>query len=76
MRTDRLGDVLLSTPVVKALRERFPQSFISMMVAPYTKDVLVGNPALDEVIVFDKDGKNKGFWGALKFSGYLRKKEI
>ncbi|MDP2928048.1 MAG: lipopolysaccharide heptosyltransferase II [Candidatus Omnitrophota bacterium] len=76
VRTDRLGDVLLSTPVIKALRQKFPQGYISMMVSPYTKDVLDGNPALDEIIAFDKDAKDKCWLATLKFAGLLRKKKF
>ena len=75
-RTDRLGDVLLSTPVIKALRQKFPQSYIAMLVSPYTQDVLAGNPALDEIIVLDKDAKNKGWLGMLKAAGDLRKNKF
>lgn len=76
LRTDRLGDVLLSTPVIKALRQMFPQSYISMLVSPYTKDVLDGNPALDEIITFDKDAQNKGWLAMFKFAMVLRKKKF
>ncbi|MCX5669504.1 MAG: lipopolysaccharide heptosyltransferase II [Candidatus Omnitrophica bacterium] len=77
VRTDRLGDVLLSTPVVKALRQKFPQGYISMLVSPYTKDVLDGNLALDEIITFDKDAKNsQGWWSTFKFIRDLRKKKF
>ena len=76
VRTDRLGDVLLSTPVVRALRQRFPQSYISMLVSAYTKGVLEGNPDLDEIITFDKDVRDKGFWAMLKFIGLLKKKKF
>ena len=77
VRTDRLGDLLLSTPVVRALRQRFPQSYISMLVSPYTKDVLEGNPALDEIITFDKDARNsQGWWAAFRFARFLRKKKF
>ena len=34
VRTDRIGDVLLSTPVIKALRDHYPLSYIAMMVSP------------------------------------------
>ncbi|MDD5130190.1 MAG: lipopolysaccharide heptosyltransferase II [Candidatus Omnitrophica bacterium] len=76
-RTDRLGDVLLSTPVIKALRQKYPQAYISMMVSPYTREALEGNPDLDEVITFDKNIKNsKGWLATLKFAGILRKKKF
>jgi len=75
-RTDRIGDVLLSTPVIKALREKFPQAYIAMLVAPYARDIVEGNPYLDEVIVYDKDGKHKSWWRSIKFAGRLKKKKF
>ncbi|MDD5155233.1 MAG: glycosyltransferase family 9 protein, partial [Candidatus Omnitrophica bacterium] len=35
VRTDRIGDVLLSTPVIKALRYGYPDAYIAMMISPY-----------------------------------------
>ncbi|MDD5477243.1 MAG: lipopolysaccharide heptosyltransferase II [Candidatus Omnitrophica bacterium] len=75
-RTDRIGDVLLSTPVIKALRQKFPQAYIAMLVAPYAKDIVEGNPYLDEVIIYDKDGKHKSWWRSIKFAGRLKKKKF
>ncbi len=76
VRTDRIGDVILSTPVVKNLRDNFPQSFIAMMVRPYTKDVVEGNPYLDEVILYDKNKREKGWLSTLRFSRVLAKKRF
>jgi heptosyltransferase II len=76
VRTDRIGDVLLSTPVIQALRKKFPQAYISMMVSPQARDILEGNFYLDEVIVYDKDGKHKGVIGLFKFAGKLKKKKF
>ncbi|MEK6568427.1 MAG: hypothetical protein AABZ27_06815, partial [Candidatus Omnitrophota bacterium] len=44
VRTDRIGDVVLTTPVLRALRENYPASHIAMMVNPQTKELLEGNP--------------------------------
>jgi len=76
VRTDRIGDVLLSTPVIKALREASPQAYIAMMVSPNAKDIVEGNPYLDEVIVYDKDGKHKKWRRSIKFALNLRKKKF
>jgi len=51
VRTDNMGDVLLSTAVLPPLRKRFPQARISMLVNQYTAELLVNNPYLDEVVV-------------------------
>lgn len=73
-RTDRLGDVLLSTPVLRAIRERYPDSYIAIMVRPYTKDCVEGNPYINEVIIYDKYGKHKSILSSLRFAMDLRKK--
>jgi len=72
-RTDRIGDVLLSTPVIKALKERYPKAYIAMMVSAYAKDIVSGNPYLDKVIILDKDGEHKGWLGSIKFIRELKK---
>ena len=76
VRTDRIGDVLLSTPVIKAMREAYPQAYIAMMVSPYTKEIVEGNPYLDEVIIYDKDGKHKRWGRCVKFARNLKKKKF
>lgn len=74
IRTDRIGDVLLSTPVIKAVRDAYPDAYIAMMVRPYAADIVRGNPYLDEVILYDRDGAHKGVFGSLMFALGLRKK--
>lgn len=76
VRTDRIGDVALSTPVIKALRTNNPQGYIAMMVSPYAKEILEGNPHLDEIIIYDKDGKHKSLNRSVKFSRNLKKKKF
>jgi ADP-heptose:LPS heptosyltransferase len=51
VRTDRLGDVLLTTPVSTALRRMFPRARISWLVRPYTAPLLENNPDIDRILV-------------------------
>ncbi|MBI4974600.1 MAG: glycosyltransferase family 9 protein, partial [Candidatus Omnitrophica bacterium] len=67
IRLDRIGDVLLSTPVIKAVREAKPASHIAFMVQPYCREVVEGNPYLNEVIIYDKEEAEKGILGNLTF---------
>lgn len=65
VRTDRLGDVVLATPLVRALRATFPHAFLAVLVRPYARDVLAGNPHIDEILVDDReraDRGTRGFW--------------
>lgn len=54
-----IGDVLLSVPVFRALRETFSNAYISAIVNSGTEEVLTGNPLIDEVIVFNRNIKEK-----------------
>lgn len=76
IRTDRIGDVLLTTPVIKALRDNLPQAYIAMMVDPSASEIIKDNPYLDEVIIYDKKGLHKGFWENFKFILNLRRKRF
>lgn len=49
---DQLGDFLLSTPVFRALRHRFPQAHLAVVARKYTADLARHNRYLDEVICF------------------------
>ena len=75
-RTDRIGDVLLSTPVFRAVREVCPTSHIAILVRPYAEDIVSGNPYIDEVIVYDKDGIHKSWLGTFLFALRLRRKKF
>ncbi|MFA5363453.1 MAG: glycosyltransferase family 9 protein, partial [Candidatus Omnitrophota bacterium] len=75
-RTDRMGDVVLSTPAIKVLRDNYPNAYIAMAVSPYTKDIVEGNPYLDEVITCDKNREQKWFIGFAQFALSLRRKKF
>lgn len=75
-RTDRLGDVLLSTPLIKNLRDAIPNVYIAMMVQAPLRQVVEGNPYLDEVIVIDKKGVTKGFINSIRFCLELRRRNF
>jgi heptosyltransferase-2 len=53
VRTYSIGDVLLLTPSLRALRRRFPNAHLAMLVGRWSAPVVEDNPYLDEVITFD-----------------------
>ncbi|HWK94414.1 MAG TPA: glycosyltransferase family 9 protein [Pseudolabrys sp.] len=46
----RLGDVLLTTPLIASLRQAWPQATIEALVFADTAGILAGNPDLDGVV--------------------------
>ncbi|MDZ7267323.1 MAG: glycosyltransferase family 9 protein [candidate division KSB1 bacterium] len=55
---DYLGDFLLATPVLRALREHFPHAHLGVLVRRYTAEVARHNQYVDEVLVFEEHGWN------------------
>ena len=50
IRQDKVGDVVLLTPLIQAIKTIFPKSFIAVYVKDFMKDILTGNPNIDEII--------------------------
>lgn len=59
-----IGDVILTTPVLKALKEQFPNSRISFLIGPNCLEVVKGLDFVDEIITFDK--KVDSVWSIVK----------
>jgi len=59
IRRDNIGDLVCTTPLIAALRRRFPQGWIGALVNSYNAPVLDGNPDLDEVFIYTK-AKHRG----------------
>jgi ADP-heptose:LPS heptosyltransferase len=53
IRPDRLGDVILSTPVYASIKKSFPNIKLTVLVKRGQQEILLENPYIDRVIVFD-----------------------
>jgi lipopolysaccharide heptosyltransferase II len=51
IRLRMIGDVVFTTPAIRALRRRYPDARISYLVEDAAAPVIRGNPHLDEVLV-------------------------
>ena len=51
IRPDHLGDLLFTTPALRALRAAFPQARITGLVGPWAEAVVTSNPNIDEVVL-------------------------
>lgn len=49
------GDLIVITPVLRALKQRFPEAEIDVLVQPSMVDVLSGNPNISKVLPYSDD---------------------
>ena len=56
VRTDRIGDVVLSLPLASIIKKHFPASKVSFLVCEYTKSLVENNLSVDEVLTLKTDG--------------------
>jgi lipopolysaccharide heptosyltransferase II len=61
-----IGDVVLTTPAIRGLREKHKGAYITYLVEEAGSGVLANNPHLDEVFVFPRVGYKKDLRGGLK----------
>jgi len=76
VRPDRIGDVVLATPMIRALRRELPNAHLAAMVRPYTAEILAGNPYLDEILIDDPDREHSGGGGFRRQVATLRRKHF
>ncbi len=72
VRPDHIGDVVLSLPVLDALRHRWPEAYLAMLARPYTRDVLERNPCLDAIFEDDPEDRHRGLAGFYRQIRLLR----
>lgn len=53
VRTDRIGDLILTTPLFQSLKENFPDIKVDALVSKYSSTILDNNPFINEVISYD-----------------------
>ena len=71
IRMSSFGDVILTTPVLTQLREKYPNAVIDFIVLDKFKEAIRGNKNIDNLIIFEKD-KYKGLSGIYKFSKKIK----
>jgi ADP-heptose:LPS heptosyltransferase len=49
----RIGDCLLTTPLIRALRRRFPEAALDFLVEPASFRVVQGNPNISEILLYN-----------------------
>ena len=72
IQTAFVGDVVLSTPLFEAARTRLGANRIGAVVRPETANLLRNSPHVDDIVVYDKHGAQKGPLELLRLARGLR----
>ena len=72
IQTAFVGDVVLSTPLFEAARTQLGAGCIGAVVRPETADLLRNNPNVDDIVVYDKKGREKGPVKLMRLASRLR----
>ena len=72
VQTSFLGDVVLTTPLISALREQVRPRRLAVLVRPDAAPLLAGHPDVDEVMIDDKRGRDRGAFGWLRVARRVR----
>ncbi|HBV38244.1 MAG TPA: putative lipopolysaccharide heptosyltransferase III [Erwinia sp.] len=67
------GDMLLTTPVIEALRQRYPQAEIDVLLYKETLPMLQAHPHIHQLRFIDRKWKNEGTLAHLRHEAALLK---
>ncbi len=59
IRRDNIGDLVCTTPAIRAARLAYPGARICVLVNSYNAEVIANNPDVDEVFIYEKE-KHRG----------------
>ena len=75
-QTSFLGDVVLTTPLLTAIRQRLRPRRLVVVVRPEARALVEGHPDVDAVLVDDKYGADRGMLGGLRVAARLRRERF
>jgi len=71
-----LGDAIFSTPVFRALKDAYPKAHVACLCVPRVQEVLRHCPYIDELIIYDEQGRDRWPWNKLALAARLRAKRF
>lgn len=69
VRVDRIGDLVLTTPFLRNVRECFPAAEIVLLAKDFARELLLGGTCVDRIVTFDRKRQDEILHG-LSSEGY------
>ncbi len=67
-----VGDAVMSTPMIRAVRQDFPRAEIHILAKPWVAPVFEQSPDIDRIIPYDARGRHASVRGILRLCRELR----
>ena len=74
--TNWLGDAVMTTPALAAVREGFPDARIVLLARPLVAELFRHHPDVDEVMVYERPGRHEGTLGRIRLAGEVRRRRF
>jgi heptosyltransferase-2 len=74
--TNWLGDAVMTTPALAAVREGLPDARIVLLARPLVAELFRHHPDVDEVLVYERPGRHDGALGRLRLAGEVRRRRF
>ena len=76
INTMHIGDLMLVTPALRTLRANYPKAHIALLTDRILADLVRCNENIDECILIDKHGRDKGILALIRFIRQIRKRHF
>jgi len=63
----------MTTPAIRAIRKRFPNSHVSLLAKPWVMPVFENSEHIDRLLIYDDKGRHKGIFGKFRLARDLKK---
>lgn len=74
--TNWIGDVVMTLPALRAIRQSAPRARITILVKPWVADLFDLCPDVDEVMIYESPGVHEGIGGKWRLAQALRKRDF
>ncbi|MFQ5456462.1 MAG: lipopolysaccharide heptosyltransferase II [Nitrospirota bacterium] len=74
--TNWIGDTVMTTPALRAIKEYFPDARISILVRPLIGELLREFPYLDNILIYDNLNTHRGLSGKLRLIQEIKRERF
>jgi len=71
-----VGDAVMTTPAVRAVRKNFPRARVTILAKPWVIPVFRNSPQVDEVMQYDASGRHRGAFGLIRLARDLHQRDF